>query len=208
MKRVVAVVIALGMSSPAWALDAWMWGVGPKLGTTFLPGRAPLLFPQEVRDEAGISKTGADVLFGVNALYYASSTTRLGLDLGADVGGNMFGLHGLLEYDYVAQQQALDFTFGGEAGVATTAWNGDATSRLVVNSFPLRAKIGLIARDNSRAYGGAIFGQFDIPSRQIYTQRDGTKLDGHLKPGLYFSAGFEISVLFGDFTPPRPHKTS
>jgi hypothetical protein len=205
MKRIIAVAVGLMTASPAWALDAWMWGVGPKVGTTFLPGRTPVGFPKEVNDDAGLNKTGFDLIIGGNALYYASSTTRLGVDLGADVGGSMFGFHGLLEYNYVAQQQALDFIFGGEAGVATTMWNGDESSRLVLNSFPLRAKIGLMARDNSRAYGGSIFGQFDIPSRQIYTMKDGTKMDGGLSAGLYLTAGLEISVLFGDFTPPRPH---
>ena len=46
-----ATVLALAVPSVAQAADPYMWGVGPRLGTTFLPGAYPAAFPRLVADD-------------------------------------------------------------------------------------------------------------------------------------------------------------
>ena len=121
MKRIAVVLAGIAVSEPAWALDYWMWGVGPKIGTTFLPGRYPLKFPGMVEDDLidvggeqvpSIQKVGGDFIAGLNATYYASSSTRLGVDAGFDLGASYFGANFMLEYNWVKQSSALDFLLG------------------------------------------------------------------------------------------------
>ncbi len=204
MKRLAVVLAGLALSEPAWALDYWMWGVGPKIGTTFLPGRYPIKFPGVVGDDAAIDKVGGDFIAGLNATYYASSATRLGVDAGFDLGSGFFGANVMLEYNWVKQSSALDFLLGVEAGAGTMVFNGVDPAKLRVNTFPIRGETGLVVRDNSRAYQGSLYAQFDIPSRQIYTPPVGDVIDGGVGIGLYLSAGVELTLMFGDFTPPRP----
>ena len=213
MKRIAVVLAGIAVSEPAWALDYWMWGVGPKIGTTFLPGRYPLKFPGMVEDDLidvggeqvpSIQKVGGDFIAGLNATYYASSSTRLGVDAGFDLGASYFGANFMLEYNWVKQSSALDFLLGAEAGAGTMSFNGTDPAKLRVNTFPVRAETGLVIRDNSRAYQGSIYTQFDIPSRQVFTNSANDVTDGGVGIGLYLSAGVELTVMIGDFTPPRP----
>jgi hypothetical protein len=219
MKRIALVLAGVALSEPAWALDYWMWGIGPKVGTTFLPGRYPIKFPNVVEDDLvddpnddadppgqipSINKVGGDFIAGFNATYYASSSTRLGIDAGFDLGQSFFGANFMLEYNWVKQSSALDFLLGAEAGAGTMVFNGIDPAKLRVNTFPVRAESGLVIRDNSRAYQGSLYYQFDIPSRQIFTPSVGDTLDGGVGIGLYMSLGIEVTLMFGDFTPPRP----
>lgn len=214
MTRYVALV-GLFAASPAWALDTYMWGVGPKIGTTVLPGAFPSAFPSAVEeDENGdplLSKARFDGLFGVTTTYYANAQNRLGLDLDVDLAKHFDREQLVIRYDYVVPGEAIDFIMGGGIGAGTMRFVGEEPEdaaltrpRLRVNTFPARAEIGALVRDGMRGYQVLAFGQFDIPSRSNYLATDGT--DSNIGLGLYLSLGIEISVQFGDFDPPRRRK--
>src|SRR5690349_17352202 len=53
MNRLSGAMVALlgvtAVSTPARAEDGpYMWGIGPKIGTTFIPGRYPVAFPASI----------------------------------------------------------------------------------------------------------------------------------------------------------------
>lgn len=203
-KRLMMVVAALSVSSPAFALDAWMWGVGPKIGTNFLPGRAPLKFPGAVGDDELISKTGFDFVLGADAVYYANANHRLGVSGDFDFGKNMFDTQFLIKYDYIQPSQAVDFVLGAGVGAGYMQWSGEGDSKLLVPYYPLRPEMGIMVRDGARAYHATAYLEVDVPSRQTYKDATGDTVDTLGGTGFYMSAGLELGVLFGDFTPPKP----
>jgi hypothetical protein len=202
MRRAVGLVLALAASAPAYAVDTYMWGVGPKIGTMVLPGQFPVFFPDEVEADGGLDKVGGDVITGANAYYYANANSRLGVTGGLNLGKGYFGAEALLGYDYVSSAQALDFILGGGIGAGTMTFRGDGS--LTVPYYPVRANAGALIRDGMRGYEAKIFGQFDIPARHIFENAAGAEAEA--SGGLYATLGLEVSVLFGDFEPPRKSK--
>lgn len=203
-KRAFAALVALWAASPAEAADAYMWGVGPRIGTTVLPGRYPVGFPPAVADDGAVSKIRDDLIVGLDAAYYANRNTRLAVAGGADLGAGFYDLSLLGKYNWVADSDALDFLFGVGAGFGTMRWNGEDDAQFGVNYFPIRGEAAAMIRDKSRAYQGTIFAQADIPSSQTYLDRTGTEVD--VGTGLYLRVGLELTLMFGDFTPPKPKK--
>lgn len=203
MNRAAVVALALMTASPAYALDAWMWGVGPKVGTMALPGQFPMAFPPAVKDEGELAKVRGDVILGVDAVYYANSSTRLGASGAFDVGKGFYDMSAMIEYNWVTQSDALDFILGAGAGAGTMKWTtGQASLR--VPYYPLRGEIGALIRDQSRGYQGTVFAQYNLPSNHFYTDALGAEVE--VGRGIYFTVGVEVAVMFGDFTPPRPKK--
>jgi hypothetical protein len=205
MNRALLVVFGLLVSSPAWALDTWMWGIGPKIGTNALPGGYPLAFPKAVVDNS-LDKARFDLLFGASAYYYASQSSRLGLDLQGDFGKGFDEEEAILKYNWVYQGDAIDFVTGLGLGAGVmhfhdTAGADQTDAKMLVNDFPVRGEIGALVRDGTRGYQGNLFGQLGIPTRSVYTDPDG--LQDNVGFGLYLMVGIEVSVLFGDFEPPR-----
>lgn len=201
---------ALLAASPAMALDPYMWGVGPRLGTNILPGQQPFVFPSVVRDETAISKVKNDVTFGAEALYYVNGRSRAGMLAGLGVGDHgYFNAHFMVNYDIVLQQGAMDFLAGGAAGVGSTTYKGVDEERLVVPNYPIRGQLTGLLRDGTRGYQGRLYGQWEIPGRASLTRADGTTADlsaGQRLGALYLTFGVELSVMFGDFEPPKPKK--
>jgi hypothetical protein len=201
-------VVALGVmaSDPAWALDPYMWGVGPRIGTTAIPGRYPWRFPEYVRENGALLRVRTDLLFGVDAVYYASGKSRAGVFGGFGLGRSYFDVHLQFEYDYVVSAGAMDFLVGGGLGFGSMTFQGDAagSERLVVPYYPVRVESSAQIRDNSRAYQLTLWSQYSIPSNHFY--RDYNGFDQDVSGGFYLGVGLELSVMFGDFTPPRPRE--
>jgi len=76
-----ALVVAglLMVATDAHALDPYMWGIGPRVGTMVIPGRYPLKLPEAV-DGSSIEKVRHDVSIGVEGAYYLHSFQRMLLD--------------------------------------------------------------------------------------------------------------------------------
>ena len=73
MRRLVCLLPLLLLSTPAWALDTWMWGIGPHVGTNVLPGRYPVVMPKlkggdsdtGPRGDEGLVEVQHDIIIGV-----------------------------------------------------------------------------------------------------------------------------------------------
>lgn len=210
-----AALLSVVAPSTAAAADVYMWGVGPRLGTNFLPGAYPAAFPSIVADArqaddpeaALIEKVRTDVTFGFDSQYYINGGSRLGLIGGFGVGKRYFDAHLIGKYDVVIQSAAVDFLLGGGAGFGTQTWRGtagDASLRLPY--FPVRAEAAGMIRADWMAFQLTVYGQYNIQGKHWYTDETGAAVD--VKGGFYPTMGLEFSVLFGDYEPPKPRKRS
>jgi hypothetical protein len=207
-------LLAVAASSPALALETYMWGIGPRVGTHVLPGKYPILMPKErggdgttgPRGDDGIARVQHDLTLGGKGVYYMDRHHRIGFD-----GGAMFGIAMgpgrrsstwdlVLTYDYAIEGKALDILFGGGIGAGTTGFRGPDDQRLRLNTFPMRGQITALARDNSRGYELTVFAQYNTPSSSTYTTAAGDQ--PRITGGFWITSGLQISVLFGDFSPP------
>lgn len=214
MRAVLGLVPLLLCSTPAMAIDTWMWGIGPHVGTNVLPGRYPISLPKlkggdsdsGPRADGGITKAQHDLILGAEGVYYMDRHHRIGFTTGFDVGlamgsGNRFlDSSFILTYDYAIQGRALDVLFGGGVGFGTQSFRATDDQTLQVNTFPLRGEITGLARDNSRGYQLTLFAQMNLAGRSVYTDAAGAQPD--VNGGFYLTSGLELSVLFGDFDPP------
>lgn len=207
-----AAVLTVVLPSVAEAADPYMWGVGPRLGTTFLPGAYPAAFPQIVADatqaadpEASvIEKVRTDLAFGFESQYYVNGGSRIGAIGGFGVGRQYFDAHIMGKYDVVLQSAAVDFLVGGGAGFGTQRWKGSEQASLRLPYYPIRAEVAGMIRSDWMAYQLTLYGQYNIQGRHFYT--DETGADVAVKGGFYPVMGLELSVLFGDYEPPKPRK--
>lgn len=205
----------LMLATPAQAIDTWMWGIGPRVGTQVLPGRYPAKLPKlkggdaesGPRVDEGIGQFQHDLMLGAEGVYYMDRYHRIGFTGGVGLGLAMGDQRRfsdwefLLTYDYAVQGRALDVLFGGGIGAGTHGFSGPDDQKLRVNTFPMRAEVTGLARDNSRGYQLTLFAQYNLPSRSIYTDAAGEQPD--VNGGIWVTSGVEIAVLFGDFDPPK-----
>ncbi len=194
------VLIALFASSDARAATG-MWGVGPRIGSFVIPGRFPGAWPGRVADDDALEKVGGDVILGAEGDYWANPTNRFGALAGLDLGADYLNAHLLLKYDRIVPFEDLDGFVGGGAGVSTHRWSSDTEASLKVPAYPLRGEAGVLLRRGSTAWQVLIHAQYDIPGASTYVDAEGEEED--VGWGLYLQMGAELSVLFGDFTPPR-----
>jgi len=204
------------LTQPAQAADVYMWGVGPRLGTTFLPGAYPSAFPKIVAEDVVdgtenadepipvIEKVRGDVSFGFEAQYYVDGGSRIGLIGGFNVGRRFFDANVIAKYDVVIQSASVDFLFGGGAGFGTQRWTGEGQGNLRVPYFPLRVEVAGMVRAGWTAFQLTPYFQYNVQSNVFYTNDIGEEVD--VKGGFYPAMGIEFSVLFGDYEPPRPRK--
>jgi hypothetical protein len=127
-----AVVTASALAPEAQALDPYMWGVGPRIGTMAIPGRYPVSFPDEIRndDESGLERVRGDLFFGVDSTYYASAHSRVGAFAGLGLGTQFFDAHLQFEYNYVLSASPSIFCSVAALDSAPIASRGPAKSSL------------------------------------------------------------------------------
>jgi hypothetical protein len=207
-----AALVALGLSQPAFALDPYMWGVGPKLGTNAIPGRFPATFNTTVRDDAAISRVGFDLIVGADAYYYTSSRFRMGLTAHGDFGGHFWDIATIAKAHAVIPTGDVDLLVGGGLGAGYLRFGGatdtTADAAYSVPYYPFRGEAAVLIRDDTRGYGLTIFAEYKLPSSQRYFNAAGVEVPSADIDGIGFwgTLGLEGSVLFGDFEPPRPRR--
>ena len=203
------------VSTPAHAVDLHSWGVGPHVGTHFLPGAYPSGFPRKIKrqdfdgdgeaddldgdgtpDSTDLTKVRGDVELGVDAYIWLDETHRVGVVPGIDVGSRYTDVRFLLGYDYLFDAGQFKPFLGGAVGAGTSTFRTEGEERLEVPYYPLRAQAGLMVPDGLLGYQGRIFGQWNIPSSHQYTARDGS--EKKVGTGFYVAMGLEISILFGN----------
>lgn len=211
-----AALVVASLCSSAQAADVYMWGVGPRLGTNFLPGAYPSLFPKIVAEDVVdgtedledptpvINKVRGDVLFGFEAQYYVDGGSRLAMIGGFDVGKRYFDAHIIAKYNRVIQSASVDFLFGGGAGFGTQRWKGEGEGSLRVPYFPLRAEVSGMVRADWLAFQLTPYFQYNLQANHFYVDDLGNDVD--VGGGFYPTVGLEFATLFGDFEPPKPRK--
>ena len=207
MNRAV-VLLGLVLASDAWALEPYMWGVGPRVGTMFIPLRYPSKFPKVIEDstDTTLEQFRFDVEWGVEAVYYLARHHRMGIVAGLGNARRFVDAHAILEYDYAAHSGAMDFLFGGGIGFGTHWFHGEDDDELLrIPYYPFRVDTALLIRDNGRGYQLTIYAQYNLPADNFYVDPTGTEVD--VTQGINFAIGAELAVLFGDFTPPRARNT-
>jgi hypothetical protein len=166
------------------------------------PGQFPVYFPDAI-DESEIPKVGGDINFGLEGVYYVNANSRIGAAGGIGFGAAFTSADFVVKYDFIADSDALDILLGAGVGLGTMTFRGDdGTSRVRVPYYPLRAEAAAMIPDQTRAYQGTMYLQYDLPSAHYYTNGYGDEVEAHT--GLYLTLGVEICVMFGDFEPPRP----
>jgi hypothetical protein len=212
IRALTTAALLAAFSSTASAADTYMWGIGPRLGTNFLPGAYPAAFPRVVADartmddpdEELIPKVRTDVMFGFEGHYYIDGGSRLGLNGGFGAGRQFFDAHIIAKYDRVIQSAAVDFLVGGGAGFGTQRWRGAGESSLRVPYFPVRGEVAGMVRSDWTAFQLTTYLQYNIQGQHYFTDEMGEDVD--VGGGFYPTVGLEFSVLFGDYEPPRPRK--
>ncbi|MCO4746994.1 MAG: hypothetical protein KC912_19510 [Proteobacteria bacterium] len=206
MTRILLALGLLAVTSDAQALDPYMWGIGPRIGTNVIPAAYPMKFPPAVISQEGstLERVNMDLIVGVDAVYYVTGHTRMAMSGGFGFGKSYFDGHFLVKYNYVSQTGAMDFLIGGGAGFGSSRWAGQDSESLRVPYYPLRAEASALVRDNSRGYQGTVFFQYNLPANHFYNAPGGDSVE--VGSGIYPTLGVELCVYFGDFTPPRPRR--
>lgn len=208
MRRWGLVMFGLVATGDAWAIDPYMWGVGPKVGTTVLPGKFPMKFNETITDDAGLERVGFDLAVGIDSWYYVNGGSRLGATAKVGFGAGFLDTAFAFKYNVVLQSQALDFLFGGGVGAGWMQISGDGDSRLQMPYYPFRVEAATLLRDDTRGYQITVFGEYAVPSTRNYRTVAGDLIDPKdlQGTGVWASLGLEFSVMFGDFEIPRPKK--
>ncbi len=200
-----------------------MWGIGPTIGTSGFPVEYPIFFPELALGADGnplVEPVTFDLDVGAHAVYYLGQGGRVGARF--TLGGNFttFGEQEFtVEYEgLLARIEQSQIFAGGGIGFGHDRFGADADAAnpdayLDVAYFPLRAQIGVLVRDRTRAYEANLFGTWHIAGEQVFSLSgktedetkgtavsdpfggDGTKSDA----ALYLAIGGELTVYFGDF---------
>lgn len=198
-------------------------GIGPTIGTTGFPVEYPIFFPELALGAAGsplVEPVTFDLDVGIHAVYYLGQGGRVGARF--TIGGNFatFGEQEFtVEYDWILTRIERSQIFaGGGLGFGHDRFGADADATnpdayLDVAYFPLRAQVGVLVRDRSRAYEANLFGTWHIAGEQVFSLSgktedettgtavadpfgtDSTKSDA----ALYVAIGGELTLYFGDF---------
>lgn len=161
MRRMSGALVALlgvtAVSTRAHAQDSgpYMWGIGPKIGTLFIPGHYPFAFPSSIAnydfkengplagnpdgndpkrdlDEEGkprnttLEGVGGDFRFGGEGFYGLDAENRLGAGVGVAGGKNYLDYWFTLNYDRRLWGDApFDLVAGVQIGYGRARWDGD-----------------------------------------------------------------------------------
>lgn len=196
------------------------WGIGPTLGTTGFPIEYPVVFPGIATGANGaprVEPVTFDLRAGAHGVYYVGTGGRVGARL--QLGGN-FATWGFqeatVEYEWIlTRADNIQVLGGGGLGFGHENFGADPEAAdpdayLDVTYFPVRAQIGILWRDRTRAYEADLFGTWHLAGEQVFSATgnaddevtgtavsldDTTQSDA----ALYVALGAEITVYFGDF---------
>lgn len=214
--------LLLLVSTAAAESEHW-WGIGPMIGTTGFPIEYPAFFPALVQNDAGenlVEPVTFDLRFGAHAVYYLGNGGRIGGRVHYDGNFATWSAQEItVEYEVVLTKvDKFQVMAGGGLGFGHDRFGALADSKnpnayLDVTYFPLRAQIGGLWRDKTRAYEAQLFGTWHIAGEQKFSKTgetadeetgtavadplaiDDTKSDA----ALYVAIGAELTVYFGNF---------
>lgn len=185
----------------AEARGPYMWGVGPRLGTTSLTGRYPLTWPAAV-DADEIAPRRWDVLFGGAGTVYLDGHNRFTGAFGVDLATRYQDYALTVTWNRVFDLGRVDIVAGAGTGFGAHRWAGDDSAVLRGGHLPIRGEAGATFKDHVRAYELLIGVEFRVPTATTWVSADGQTVAAGW--GTYLAVSAEARVWFGDFRPPRP----
>ncbi|MBX2796511.1 MAG: hypothetical protein KTR31_02545 [Myxococcales bacterium] len=241
-----AMALTLGLTTAdnAHAADgAYMWALGPTVGTIVIPGGYPASFPPVIEnynfvdegpnagdpnsaepnrdlDENGIpifttlEPVRADVRVALEGFYGINSKNRVGGAVGVGGGTRFLDYWITANYDRVMfTDSQFNLVAGAGLGFGSMTFQGaNDVEQLRIPYFPIRARVQGQILDSTRLYGLGLFVHTAVPSNTFYNDVSGFEqpsVGGPLNWILNLAAGVELTLQFGDLTPPkkgRPNK--
>ncbi|MCB9762912.1 MAG: hypothetical protein H6739_24135 [Alphaproteobacteria bacterium] len=196
-------LLALGGEAQA---APYMWGIGPSVSTLLFPIRYPGQFPTALADTAfDHSGVRADVQLAGHGVLYIDQDSRLGAHGGFGFGSGWTTRWFDLNYERIFLSDSGFHMLGGLGlGMGGNTFTDDQADRLEITFFLGRVQVGGIYRDKTRAYELDIFAQYQLGAEHRYTPAAETEPEVIKGRGSrYGSVGAEVTVFFGDFTPPK-----
>ena len=189
--RYALLLMGMSLAQPAVAVEEpWMWGVGPRVGSLFGPSDA-------TSDGA---PTRASLTLGAEGVYYPlqrhriRGLTELGLASGWREGGFAF------TYNYVPSIRRFQIPFGAGLG-ASTSRTAEAAGAVRRSWVPMRMEAGVLQEHRRWAWQVMAVGEVRLPTGSVYVSEQGSRRPVDSRVSGRF--GLEVSILFGDFLPPR-----
>jgi len=193
------------LAAAALAAPLQGWGVGPRIASGITPGGYPVSWPKEV-DSQPFGRVGADLDLGVETQVRLLPHHQVGgmVNVSTTFSKAYWGIEGIATWDYVEPLgPSMDLLGGAGLGVSYERFQGVDGETLQVESVPLRGSVGILGKLRTTAIETSFFTQWNMPTGSRYQLSN-----GDLAPsgwGWFVQLGVEVSVLFGDFTPQRPH---
>lgn len=188
--RYALVLMGWTLSQPVLAAEEpWMWGVGPRVGSLFGPS-----------DAVGAAPTRASLTLGAEGVVYPverhriRGLTELGLAPGWREGGFAF------TYNYVPRIRRFQLPFGAGLG-ASTSRTTEGSGAVRRSWVPVRAEAGVLQEHRRWAWQVMAVGELRLPTGSVYVNQQGDRRP--VDSAVSGRFGVEVSILFGDFLPPR-----
>jgi hypothetical protein len=226
-------LLALATPTAVAGNGPFMWGVGPTVSTIAYPGKHPLLFPKIPDDADGkfnrdvndngritsLNEVRGDASVGARGVIYLNPDIRAGLrvhaySFGADYGAADFTIEA--EKIFFKESKAAAFA-GAGIGFGKMTFEGDSDEgvdglknpKLEMSTYLARGQVGGIYRMDKYAIELGLFANLLMPGVVEFTGQSGdqVEIDGVGGKGTYWHGGLEATFYFGDFVPPKGHKS-
>jgi hypothetical protein len=171
-----------------------------------------------------LRRVKGDFRIAADGFLAIDGSNRIGATLGLNTGKGMSDYYFTANYDNVlVKSNPFNVVVGASAGFGQMTFKGvddEETPRyangyapeneiLKIPNFPVRGHVEGQFHTDTMMYGVGIFAGTAIPSNMYYTDLQGNVQDAVGGPGnfLYLvNAGLELTVRYGDFTPPKKNK--
>jgi hypothetical protein len=197
MSRLLPLLSALLVASPAMAEEPWMWGVGPRVGVDVAPTDR-LGASAEV---APFSPVTWDVALGADAAIYPVNWYRIRTVTELQLGQRWVEGSFAVTWNYVPRIQQFQIPMGVGAGAAVGRATAPTGERIRRSTLPLVAEIGVLEEHRRWAWQVMAVGSLELPAGAVLLDGDGARTP--LTRSVAGTLGVEASILFGDFHPPR-----
>lgn len=171
-----------------------------------------------------LRRVKGDFRIAADGFLALDGSNRIGATLGVNTGKGMGDFYFTANYDSVlVKSNPFNVVAGVGAGFGQMTFKGiddeetpkyaagydPANEVLKIPYFPVRGHVEGQFHTDTMMYGLGIFAGTAIPSNMYYTDLQGNTQDAVGGPGnfLYLvNAGLELTVHYGDFTPPKKNK--
>lgn len=189
--------------------DPYMWGVGPAVSTVVFPVTWPGSLPTATPAALDFDGARLDAAIAARGVLYLDADSRLSGRLGFGGGGG-YGTRWVgADYERIFTSDGRFHLLGGlGAGLGVSTYTDADDDSLRVSYALGRVNLGAIYRNRKQAYELALFGQYQLPLEHRFLPAGGGEEVIKGRGSRYGAVGLEVTVYFGDFTPPRKRRNA